>query len=386
MAAEEKLALLGEGARFDVHCAKASKWWKRPRKRLGGIYNAVARGGVVPIFKVLLTNVCTSDCAYCPNRADSPIRRASFEPEELAKTFDELWRRGLVRGLFLSSGLGEDPKRTMERMVEAVEIIRKRYGFRGYVHLKVLPGATEDLVERAVELADRVSINLEAPNEARLSLLSGRKGPSFGQIIEAMEWIRRASERRPLRSGQTTQFVVGPAGESDRELLETVEMLVRRFGIRRAYFSGFEPVPMTPLEDAPPESPLREFRLYQAEFLVREYGFSVSELPFEERGMLPRDIDPKTAFALRHPELYPVELTEASYEELLRVPGIGPKSARALLEMRARGELSDEGDLRRAGVKVERAAPFVTLRGRKVGGEAQLTLALFRTRGEGGEP
>jgi len=372
---EEKLLLLGEGARFDIHCAKAGKWWKRPRKRLGGIYNAVARGGVVPIFKVLLTNVCTSDCAYCPNRADSPIRRVSFSPEELAATFDELYRRGLARGIFLSSGLGEDPRRTMEQMIATIEIIRKKYGFKGYVHLKILPGATEDLVERAVQLADRVSINLEAPNPERLSILSSKKA-LFGQILAAMDWIRKASERHPLRSGFTTQFVVGPAGESDRELLETTEDLIRRFGIRRAYFSGFEPVPLTPLEDAPPESPLREYRLYQAEFLLREYGFSVSDLPFDERGMLPEDIDPKMAFALGHPELYPVELTTASYEELLKVPGIGPRSARAILEMRRKGELRDERDLRRAGVRLSRASPFVTLRGRRLGELPQLALAL----------
>lgn len=370
---EEKLDLLGEGARFDLHCAKASKWWKRPRPKLGGIYNAISRGGFVPIFKVLLTNVCVSDCAYCPNRADSPIRRASFEPEELARLFHQLWSKGLVRGFFLSSGLGEDPKRTMERMIETVEIVRHKYGFRGYVHLKILPGSTQDLVERAVELAHRVSINLEAPSPERLSRLSSKK-ELYGQILKAMEWIKQASERYPLRSGHTTQFVVGPAGESDKELLKTVEELIGNFNLRRAYFSGFEPIPLTPLEEAPPESPLREYRLYQAEFLLREYGFSASELPFDERGMLPRKVDPKMAFALSHPELYPVELAGASYEELLRVPGIGPRTAQTLLEMRSKGDLHTEGDLRKAGMRLKRAAPFVTLKGRRMGKPPQLWL------------
>ncbi len=371
----EKLKILGPAARFDIHCPAL----KKPRKGLGGVYPSVARGGgIVPIFKVLLTNECISDCAYCPNRADSPIRRATFTPEELARTFDQLYRRGLVRGIFLSSALGTDPRKTMERMIEAVEIIRKKYGFKGYVHLKILPGATKDLVERAMQLADRVSINLEAPSADRLSRLSRHKR-LYDHILRAMDWIKELSSKIPLRSGHTTQFVVGAAGESDRELLLTVETLLREYGLRRAYFSAFTPMPFTPLEEAEPESPLREMRLYQAEFLLREYGFSASQLPFDEKGMLPRNLDPKMAFAKSHPELYPVELSTASYEELLRVPGIGPATAKRLLALRATEGLHSEGDLRRAGVSLRRASPFVTLHGKRIGpakARAQIPLPL----------
>jgi len=362
----QKVEILGEAARYDV-CRGCGTETSRVRDDLGRwIYPAIRPDGTrIALLKVLFTNACDNDCAYCINRRGRNTRRVGFRAPELARLFDELRRKGLVQGLFLSSGICHSPERMMERMIITTEIIRFRYRFRGYIHLKILPGADLGSVERAVQLADRVSINLEAPNQCRLMRLTARKDFE-ADILERMRWAARfISEKTERRTTQTTQFVVGAADESDREVLETSNRLYQEVSLYRAYFSAFQPVRETPLEDHAPTPLLREHRLYQADFLLRQYGFQFDELIFDQRGNLPTSTDPKTAWAVRHPELFPLEINRASREELLRVPGIGPVSADRIVRLRAKGAFRSLSDLRRLRLVTSRVAPFVLLDGKR---------------------
>jgi predicted DNA-binding helix-hairpin-helix protein len=275
--------------------------------------------------------------------------------------------RNYVEGLFLSSGVCGRADATMEQMIKTVELLRLKYGYQGYVHLKVLPGASQSLVEKAGELADRMSVNLEAPNRKRLAILSPGK-EMMTNMLERMQWMHQLSEQGKIPSGQTTQFVVGPAGETDFELLRSVTWLYKHVGLRRAYFSAFIPVPQTPLENVERTPLLREHRLYQAEFLLRTYGFSLEELAFKGTDFnLPLDYDPKMVFALVRPGRYPVEVNKAAKEELLRVPGIGKRSAARILSLRRQGRITDIQELKNLGVVVKRARPFITILGRTQG-------------------
>lgn len=317
------------------------------------------------LLKVLLSNRCENDCAYCVNRRSHDTSRGGFHPEELAALFDELVRRGMVQGLFLSSAVCRSTAYSMDRMIATVELVRFKYQYRGYVHLKLLPGCEEAAVERAVQIADRVSVNLEAPNAERLQLLSGDK--AFDRdLLLPMKWAARFREAGlGAKAGLTTQFVVGPAGESDHEILGTVERLYRDFGLTRAYFSAFQPIPRTPLENLPPTPPLREHRLYQSDYLLRRYGFTFQDLIFDNNDNLHTDADPKMAWARAHPEYFPVELNRASREQLLRVPGIGPRSATRILRTRSQGRVCLIEELRAIGAVAARAAPFILLDGHR---------------------
>ena len=251
----------------------------------------------------------------------------------------------------------------MERMIAAVEIVRRRYAFRGYVHLKILPGASRATVERATQVATRVSLNLEAPNPERLAALSLTKGFE-SDLLQRMWWAREFMlQQGNAPAGQTTQFVVGAAGEADREILATTARLYRELGLQRAYYSAFQPVPRTPLENLPPASPLREHRLYQGDFLLHQYGFGEEELVYDARGNLPLEADPKQAWAQAHPEWFPLEVNCADREALLRVPGIGPKTAARIIAARRQHRVRDLETLRRLGVVAQRAAPYVLLDG-----------------------
>ncbi len=368
-----KATQLGQAAQYDL-CGACGPSASRVRDDLGRwIYPAALPDGrTVRLFKVLLTNVCERDCAYCANRAGRDGRRTSLTPDELAAVFDELVRRDLATGLFLSSAVCGSVASAMERMIAAVEIVRRRYQFGGYVHLKILPGAERAAVERATQLAQRVSVNLEAPNAERLARLSTTK--DFERdLLERMRWAREFMlAQGTARAGQTTQFVVGAAGESDREIITTTSRLYRELRLARAYFSAFQPVPGTPLEGLPPTPTIREHRLYQCDFLLRSYGFDHEEIVYDSLGNLPLDADPKLVWAKRHPEWFPVDINRADREALLRVPGIGPRSAARILSARRHGTLRDLESLRRLGVVVQRAAPFVLLAGRRP--PTQLTL------------
>lgn len=367
----EKLLLLSSAARFDVCAACGSAAQVDARDVFSHSITRIFRpdGTSVSVFKVLMTDACRYDCLYCANRAGRPRGRHSFTPDELASTFMDLYQRGLVTGLFLSSGIRGSAAETMDDMLTAAEILREKRGFEGYLHLKILPRAPYDCVERAVELADRVSVNMEAPTQRSLDRLSTKKQQS-ADIIQRMHWIRRAAERAgpgTLRSGQTTQFVVGPAGESDREILGSVAALRRSVGLSRAYFSAFSPVDETPLADEPPTPPLRQHRLSQAEWLLREYGFDLSDIHFDGQGGLPLDLDPKLAFALGNLERFPIEVNSAARDDLLKVPGIGPRSVGRLLAARVNRRVTSLGELRGLGVVTRRAAPFLLCDGRRMG-------------------
>lgn len=328
-------------------------------------YAAMPGGKRIALLKTLLSSACERDCFYCPFRAGRDFHRVTFAPDELARLFLQFQRRGVAEGIFLSSAVAGGGPHTQDRLIATAQALR-RQGFRGYLHLKIMPGAEREQVEAAMALADRVSVNLEAPNDRRLSGLAPHKA-FFEELLQRLHWIGELRCREPEvpRPSFTTQFVVGAAGESDREILTTTGSLYRDLGLARAYFKSFSPVPGTPLEDHPPTPPIRERRLYQSSFLLRDYGFREEELPYGADGNLPSEEDPKLAWARRHLARSPVELNLADREALLRVPGIGPKGAERVLEARSLGRLREPGDLRSLGIAAERAAPFILLDGRR---------------------
>ena len=364
----EKVEALGRAAQYDVCGEACGTEASRVRDELGRwIYPAVMPDGKrVKLLKVLQSNVCTNNCYYCANRVGRDCPRLSFSPDELARAFDQMQRQGLVEGLFLSSAICGRAAQAMDRMLATVELVRRKYQFPGYIHLKILPGVTQAHVEQAARLASRVSVNLEAPNSERLARIA--PGKSLDELVEPLRWVHRLrleSGGRLVPAGQTTQFVAGVAEEPDRELLQTVAQLYQEVDLHRVYFSAFQPVPDTPLADHPPTPLWREHRLYQSDFLLRQYGFTFDELILDKEGNLPRRTDPKRMWAMAHPELFPIEVNRASREQLLRVPGIGPRSAGRILRWRRKGEFRTLTDLKKAGAVIQWAAPFVLLDGRQ---------------------
>jgi putative DNA modification/repair radical SAM protein len=365
----EKVEILGRSAQYDLCGEACGTDAARKKDDLGRwIYPAALPDGRrVAMLKVLLSNACQKDCYYCANRASRDFRRISFAPEELARAFDQMHRKGLVKGLFLSSGVCGEAGRAMDQMIATVDLVRKRYAFSGYVHLKILPGASLAHVERAVQLATRVSVNLEAPNAERLARIAPRKDFA-ANLLQPMHWAKgliEASGGGLVPAGQITQFVVGAADESDREILMTTARLYKEIGLARAYFSAFQPVADTPLESHPSTPPLREHRLYQSDWLLRQYDFTFEDLIFDETGNLPREADPKMMWAQVHPERFPIEVNRASREELLRVPGLGPRSVARILRLRRQGTFRTLTDLKKIGAVASRAAPFILLDGKR---------------------
>jgi predicted DNA-binding helix-hairpin-helix protein len=345
---------------------------KRKKNEDLGVFHAAMPGGkTFPLLKTLLTSACERNCNYCPFRAGRNYRRATFSPDEMAKTFMDMRRAGLVEGLFLSSGMIGGGIRTQEKITDTAEILRLKYKFRGYIHLKIMPGSEKGQVVRAMRLANRLSVNLEAPNSSRLHTLAPLK--NFEQeLLQPLRWIEEIRHSQPAQEGwngrwpsSTTQFVVGGGDESDLELLSTVHFLFRKLQLRRTYFSAFRPVPDTPLENLPAEDPLRQHRLYQASYLFRDYGFDLEELPFSQDGNLPRELDPKRAWAEQYLLHEPLEVNEAAPQELLRVPGVGPKSARTIIQARRQGTLRALPDLRKLGVRTAPMESYVLLDGKR---------------------
>lgn len=355
---------------FGSDSARASVSPTRTKQNALGVHEALMPGGKrIKLLKTLLTSACERNCNYCPFRAGRDFRRATFRPDEMAATFAQLHRAGAVEGLFLSSGIAGGGPRTQDRLIDTAEALRRKLGYRGYLHLKLMPGSERDQVLRAMTLTDRVSINLEAPNPARLARLA--PGKTFlEELLQPLQWaaeIRRTLP--PPRQGRwpslVTQFVVGGAGESDVEILQTTAHLTRELGLQRAYFSAFRPVHDTPLENQPAESPWREHRLYQASFLLRDYGFEFEDLPFHADGRLPLDVDPKLGWAKLNLGQAPIEVNAADRRDLLKVPGIGPKTADAILAARRTHRLRDLKQLARLGIAAMRAGPFILLDGRR---------------------
>lgn len=271
----------------------------------------------------------------------------------------------------MSSGISGGGIHTQDNLIDTAAILRTKLGFRGYIHLKIMPSAQRSQVERAMQLADRVSINLEAPNDNRLAELAPHK-QFTEELLRPLKWVEEIRNSQPSHLGwnghwpsSVTQFVVGGAGETDLELLTTTAYLYGRLGLRRAYFSPFSPIPNTPLENRPPTPVIREHRLYQASFLLRDYGFGLEELPFEMGGGLPTHIDPKLAWAQKYLSENPVEVNQVERHTLIRIPGIGPKGVETILKERRKGKIRDLASLKKMGVVAERAAPFLLFDGRR---------------------
>ncbi|WP_448587771.1 radical SAM protein [Thermocrinis sp.] len=330
------------------------------------IYMASTPKGSVPILKVMQTTMCDKNCIYCTFRRDrDETPRLYVSPDNLAKGFMELYRRGAVKGLFLSSGIFGNPEFTMEKMIDTVKILRERYAFKGYIHLKLMPGASVQTVEEAVRVADRVSINLETSKEERLKRIA--KGKSIlNDMLPKIELVDKLIKNHKGKS-QITQMMVGVGEEKDEEIIKAVHFLNRRYRLSRVYFSAFFPIPGTPLENKPPEDPRREHRLYQVDFLIRHYGFSLED--FQKillNGNLPLDKDPKEAWALANLDLFPVELNRADYYTLIRIPGIGETTAREIMARRRLKKLTTPEDLR--GIRnLRKILNYITLDGKYYG-------------------
>ncbi len=380
-----KTEILAAAARYDVSCASSGS--RRPRQSglgsglpAGVCHSWSADGRCISLLKLLLSNACAYDCAYCVNRCSNDGPRATLSAREVAELTVNFYRRNYIEGLFLSTGVFTTPDETMERMVEAVRLLREEYCFHGYIHLKLVPGASPLLVERAGRLADRVSVNIELPTAASLQRLAPDKDREaiLAPMRQAAAGIAAARAGRKGKrpppvfapAGQSTQLIVGATPESDREILTLSAALYRHVQMKRVYYSAYVPVGAGNRLPAPATPPLlREHRLYQADWLLRFYGFRVEELLDAERPQLDLHLDPKAAWALAHPELFPVDVQQADLHLLFRVPGIGVRSARRIVTARRHGRLDAEG-LCRLGVVLKRARWFLTAKGRSLGDEA----------------
>src|SRR5579863_3676644 len=332
------------------------------------ITNVSTPMGKKPILKAMLTTACERNCFYCPFRAGrSKTKRMTFSPDEMAGAFDTLQRADRVQGIFLSSGIIKGSVTTQDKIIDTIEIIRNRYQYQGYIHLKIMPGIEYDQLYRLMQLADRVSVNLEGPTQERLNALAPKKDFQR-ELLTMLQWAEAIRREHPYQklAGSVTQFVVGAVGDTDHELLSISNQLYRHAGLTRAYYSGFYPIEQTPFENMQPTDPLREHRLYQASFLLRDYGWKVEDLPFLNDGNMLLAMDPKRAWAERYLRVAPIEIMTATREQLLRVPGIGPVAAKAILKARRLGKLTDLPDLQKLGIRApEQAAPYILLGGHR---------------------
>jgi len=359
-----KLEILGESAKYDRCSYIKPNLENLLSGKIPGIYHATTSNGcTVPLFKVLMTNKCSNDCRYCINHNKHQINRVEFSPEDITSIFLDYYENRFVEGLFLSSGISQDAESSMENMVEVAWKLRNEHEYQGYIHLKILPGSSYELIKRAVSLADRVSVNIEAATPEGLEQLSSTKNYDI-DIIRRMKWIKRLLNRNKnmAPSGQTTQFIVGAAEETDQQILERANWLNQEMDLKRSYFSPFEAMKNTPLDSHEEPHPKRSPRLYQADYLLNSYGFNLEELVFDDEGNLNLDRDPKYYAALSKEELFPVEINQAPYKELIRVPGIGKISARRIIHARKMGKCFQKlEELKNIGVVVNRAEPFVKL-------------------------
>jgi probable DNA metabolism protein len=383
MRIEDKLAILADAAKYDVSCASSGSRRKNTGRRLGnaapsGICHTHTEDGrCVSLLKILYTNVCIFDCAYCVNRLGNDIPRSSFTPYEIVSLTIDFYRRNYIEGLFLSSGIMRSPDDTMERLVRVVQDLRKQ-GFNGYIHVKCVPYASRRLIRQAGLYADRLSVNIELPSEKSLKQLT--KNKTYASVLEPMGVIREAiaetrDSRKRLRhtppfapAGQSTQLIVGASPESDYDILDLADRLYRRQTLKRVYYSAYVPVGqigsgLPNIADPPLQ---RENRLYQADWLMRLYGFSIAEVISAESPYLDLKIDPKQAFALRHPALFPIDINVADREMILRVPGIGLKSANRIVSLRRRGRIRFE-HLKQMEVVVARAQSYIRCEGLPTG-------------------
>lgn len=367
---QKKLEILSTDAQYDLACACGSSTDQARRRGAGGkwIYPiTLPNGGKSVLFKTLISNVCTNDCKYCPLREQQDIRRCSLQPEETARVFLDYYNRREVFGLFISSGVIGSPDKTMDRLNTTARLLRQKHAFRGYIHLKIIPGASAAAIEEAISLATTVSLNIETPGEKNLARLS-RKKRYIEDIIEPIKLISRltGAGSRYARVKQTTQFIVGAAGESDKDIVRYTFGLYERLRMHRVYFSAYqrgladEPLSAQPADSgAPKDAFMREHRLYQVDFLLRKYGFKESDIPFEQDASLSLATDPKEAWAIRHPERFPINPNRAPRFELLRVPGLGPITVDRILERRKQHHLTGVEDIGKPGARLAKAAKYL---------------------------
>lgn len=363
MRADSKLKVLGEGSQFDVCGYPQAFVTHKPSPRFSFIYQAIGENGgsSTRLFKVLQSNVCENKCSYCANRNGRDFEQLSFTPKELSELFMQYYTEGLVEGCFISSSIDKQANLSQESVIETIKLLRKKHKYEGYIHTKILPGIGEDMIDEAAKYSDRLSINLEAPGQAWLSKIA--KDKKFDTLLSQLKVISKIAEEKKLKSGVTTQFIVGGAGESDKILLNLVAKLYKELKLRRIYYSGFIPVKDTPLENIPQCPHARELRLYQADSLIRQYNFSADELPFEGNGLLPLSEDPKLAWAKKHTELFPIEVNTANFNELIRIPGFGKISAAKIIEARKSAKINTLDSLKKLGAPVAKARNFITLDG-----------------------
>lgn len=369
---DEKLRVLADDSRYDLACACGSKGGDDHRRRgADGLWlypASVPRGGRSVLLKTLLSNACRGDCAYCPLRRDNDTRRCALKPEEVARVFMDYYRGGVVSGLFLSSGIVKSPEHTMELLVATGRLLRRRHRYRGYLHLKVIPGCSDAAIEAALSVASAVSLNVEVPTRSAFGVLSRRK--DFDRdIVRPIKLISRLTAKgcRHSRVGQSTQFVVGASTETDAEILRATDRLYRNQGLNRVYYSAYQRGlgdPSLPGEKRPPRRPedllTREHRLYQSDWLLRKYGFDADEIPLGEDGSLSLETDPKELWARRNPDRFPVDANRAPEMELLRVPGLGPVTVKRILAARKEGSrLRSVRDVGKVGKLLRKAEPFL---------------------------
>jgi predicted DNA-binding helix-hairpin-helix protein len=368
----EKLRVLSEDSQYDLACACGTRDDERRSRGQAGrwLYPvALPQGGYSVLLKTLLSNACINDCKYCPLRAKSNIARCTLQPEEVARVFLEYLRMKRVSGLFLSSAVMRSPDYTMERINAVARSLRYRHGFRGYVHLKIIPGASDGAIEEALSLAAAVSLNIETPAKRHFDQLSSRKD-YLNDIVRPLKLMGSLTRKgsRFSRVKCTTQFIVGASDETDREIIGSMSDLYGNLNFKRVYFSAYQKGLGEP--DIPgerwfvPEGDstfMREHRLYQADFLFRKYGFSAGEIPLDGQGNLRLDKDPKEIWAEHHPEFYPVKVNTADRETLLRVPGIGPETVGRILDARAERRVTDLRTVGMKGRRLEKAGQYVIL-------------------------
>ena len=379
MELSEKLRILSDAAKYDVSCSSSGSSRKNTPDGIGSAAKAgichsfAADGRCISLLKILLTNYCIYDCQYCINRSSNDVERAAFTPLEIADLTIEFYKRNYIEGLFLSSAVIKNPDYTMELIIEAISILRYRYKFNGYIHAKAIPGASRVLVEKLGLMADRLSVNIELPSSDSLKTFAPQKTKE--NIITPMKQIQQSiTEARHdmtlyrhapsfAPSGQSTQMIIGASPESDKTILTLSQNLYDRFKLKRVFFSAYVPLGKNPLLPVTAPPLLREHRLYQADWLLRFYKFRAEELLSEDTPNFSTLIDPKCEWALRHMEFFPVEINTAPYEMILRIPGIGVRSAQKIVKARRYTRLSFE-DLKKMRISMKRAKYFVTVNGK----------------------
>lgn len=363
----EKLGILADSAKYDASCSSSGG----TRKNNGGLGNAHASGichsftsdgRCVSLLKILMTNMCIYDCKYCLNRKSNNVKRALFTPEEICEVTINFYRRNYIEGLFLSSGIIRNPDYTMEKIIETISLLRNKYHFNGYIHSKTIPGASNYLIKKLGSLVDRMSVNIELPSTSSLKLLApDKKGDNIGK---AMDYIKENKSNRFAPAGQSTQMIIGATSDSDYQIMNLSSRMYDKFSLKRVFYSAYVPVNKDKLLPVIKNPPLvRENRLYQADWLLRFYNFKVSDLLTEDNPNFNVLLDPKADWALRHLEFFPIEINKASYNDLLKVPGIGVLTAKRIINNRKFTKL-DFDSVKKMGIVMKRAKYFITCNGK----------------------